>query len=78
MQDGIGRVGGGDWVLQDSRLNAGCKVRMGGAVWEVQDVKCRMGVQDERRGMRGAGWAVQYGRLYVRCRLWGAGWGCMG
>jgi hypothetical protein len=38
---------------------------MAGAVWEVQDVNCRMGVQDGRRGMRGAGWAVQYERLYV-------------
>ncbi len=65
------------WILQEEEMQD-LRNRMEGAVWEVQDVKCRMGVQNGRRGMRGAGWEVQYGKLYVRCRLWGAGWGCMG
>jgi hypothetical protein len=39
--------------------------RMEGAVWEVQNVNCRIGVQDRRRGTKGAAWEVLYGRCSV-------------
>jgi hypothetical protein len=54
---------GGGWVLQDAWVDAGCEVRIGGAVMGgegsgVQDVGC---IGWETYRMEGAEWEVQDG-----------------